>query len=150
MQFVYDFDGVLFDTKKAVRQSWIKAGVTPPRDFWKVDWRTWCNDPELYERRDAIFKAECLGMVKPLPMLAIAMQTGGMIMTNGSARRVVSILEHYKVGNLPVKCGLTVLEKVHELNAFKEPGIFVEDQWENATLIRKLTKWHVILLTNQS
>lgn len=149
MQFVYDFDGVLVETKAAIRMAWRKAGVEAPKDFWKRPWHTWCQDPEAYKRRDEHY-LQCLGMVKLLPMIEVARATGGIILTNGSERRVLATLEHFKINSCIVKCGLDVLQKAEELNKFKEPGIYFEDNWENATIIRKLTKWKVILVNNQS
>lgn len=150
MQFVYDFDGVLVDTKNAIRRAWKMVGVDPPKDFWKKSWKDWCPDPELYEKRNEAYIEKCLPLVNLLPMMKVAAATGGLILTNGAQSRVLATLAHFNVKDCIVKCELNAIEKAKELNSLKEVGVYFEDQWENAAIIRKLTQWKVVLIASQS
>ena len=150
MQFVYDFDGLLVETKAAIKQAWRLVGVTPPKDFWKRHWRTWCDDEALYEKRNQVFIAKCLPLIKPLPMLQLAAATGGLILTSGAQYRVVACLSHLGVTNCMVKCGLDVKQKAEELNSFKKPGVYFDDNWEHVSTLRTLTQWHIVHIASQS
>jgi phosphoglycolate phosphatase-like HAD superfamily hydrolase len=150
MNFVYDFDGVLVDTKTAIKQAWRKVGVNPPKDFWKVPYQEWfTGHSDVYEERNRVFIKSCMHLVRPLPMLEVAQQTGGVILTNGAQERVVAILEKLSVKNCIVKCGLDIASKAKELNAFEQTGIYFDDYWENVLIIRKLTKWNAVHIASQ-
>jgi len=149
LQFVFDFDGVLVETKAAIKKAWRMAGVNPPKDFWKRPWQSWCHDPEAYEKRDEHYK-KCLDMVTLLPMIEVAKATGGVILTNGSERRVLATIEHFRITGCIVKCGLNAVQKAEELNKFSSPGVYFDDNWENVAIIRKLTQWKVIHVVSQS
>lgn len=72
--YVFDIDGVLFDTQEAVTHAYVQAGAEPDVVIaaWGKPWREWC-EVEMHARKTRIYqKMIAAGEIESLPPLEIA------------------------------------------------------------------------------
>jgi phosphoglycolate phosphatase-like HAD superfamily hydrolase len=69
--YVFDLDGVLIDSRDAVREAYKRVGCVMPDDAWGRPWYEWCGI-EPHTRKVAVYKQMILaGEVPTLPPLEV-------------------------------------------------------------------------------
>jgi haloacid dehalogenase-like hydrolase len=68
----FDVDGVLFDTKTSVYESYLQAGVEMPESAWGKRWQDWlpelCKKPEeVHDKKNLIYPTILKELGRPLP-----------------------------------------------------------------------------------
>lgn len=75
--WAYDLDGVLIDSRQAVREAYAAAGIIMPVDAWGKPWHSWLpglvgNDMRrarrVHIRKNALYPIQLALLGKPLPL----------------------------------------------------------------------------------
>jgi len=154
VRYAFDLDGTLLDTKDAVRQAYVDAGVSPPLDFFGKPFVEWFKGTE--EEAKALRKAKAAayrtriyeGMVTALPLLSLyrhlaATDRQPIILTGASYESVYLLAEKFRlqVGTILAGCG--VKDKASFLNQYDTAGIMFEDNVESSKYLRAATGWTI-------
>lgn len=142
MQYAFDLDGTLADTREAVLTSYRAVGVEPPLDFYGKTWKEWLNDATLHHRKNAHYIAHGVKLVKPTKMVELMKLVDGFVITGASAAAAEAVLEHIGLPMAFVYPELTKEGKAQILNTY-QPGIVFEDSLNVALYLRENTKWTV-------
>lgn len=160
--YAFDLDGTLVDTREAVRQAYLCAGVSMPDEAWGLPWETWLEDPAAHDRKNAAYP-DCLRRYAvKLPLLDVCRRLGGVVITGASAGAVSAIKVAFDCPDLAVAltgarraekldflqtvaaASQTMLDLVQSNNdglPAKFRGVYVDDDPVTRTLIEEHTTW---------
>jgi phosphoglycolate phosphatase-like HAD superfamily hydrolase len=144
--YVYDLDGTLIDSKRAVVEAYKAAGINPPDDFWGKPFSAWCDANVAHERKNDLYPEMLKKYGKRLPTADLMAETGGHILTGASYDATL-----YALGFLGL---MTVVDciydscddatKLRQLEKLGESGFYFDDDFRFCQRVRELTKWQAI------
>lgn len=145
--FAYDLDGVLADTKEFVLACYRSAGTEPPPDFWGKTFNEWSGDKELHRRKNDFLEVH-KHLIKPLPMLSVYKNTGGIILTGASPEAARIVCGCVGISRPRGYTRMTVKQKAEYLNKLSpvqcSENIMFEDMEENVKYLRENTNWKIV------
>lgn len=122
LQYAYDLDGTLIETRTANWMAYKQLGVEPPVDFHQRPWETWCART-VHERKNAILPSYA-GHMRMLPMFAFALHHKGTILSMCSEKAFELIIETFPrlrdIG--PIHIGLSVDRRLSWLRNNQQEG----------------------------
>lgn len=163
MKYVFDLDGTLVDTRRAVFEAYKMAGAIMPDDAWGKPAREWLPQLVGEKRAEAVhhlkvvaYPAMLVQYVKPLPLLGYALHTESPIITGASANSVMIVnsyvhqfLTHSRNKSLAIAgFSLSALEKAEWLQRedrfYTENHAYVDDDPAVRQIVKERTTWMVL------
>lgn len=146
MQYAYDLDGTLVETREAVLAAYRAVGVEPPLDFFGKTWREWLDDPTLHAAKNEEYLKiiRTTDLVRATQIVSLFLITGGFIITGASRKAATAVLDH--IGLRPQKFyyELSMKDKAEVLNFHNgDQGIVFEDSEKVASYLKENTSWTV-------
>lgn len=145
---MFDLDGVLVDTRDAVRMAYREAGVTMPDDAWGKPWREWLDDPQVHANKNRHYADMLRQHATALPLLDYAEEHRIPIITGASreATRAINIVYGVHLNVIEWSCSLE--KKVSLIKAMRDSdqtGIYVDDNVEACqTITEVVPDWRAI------
>lgn len=145
---IFDLDGTLVDSKEAVKQAYLRAGVTMPEWAWGRPWREWMTDPMAHALKAMYYPAALKEHGRKLPLYDYASKHGSPVITGASYVASQCVMELW--GPLAIyENGLTPTGKVKFLSHNIFPKLvgdkyYVDDDEEVRHLVAKHTRWQVL------
>jgi phosphoglycolate phosphatase-like HAD superfamily hydrolase len=153
MQYAFDLDGTLVDTRKVIRDAYTHAGHPPPEDFFGKTFAEWFKGDAIEAQRVHSLKQqyymEHAKEVRPLPLMSLftALAIGGRaprIFTGASYNALQILAYHFPIiAQVEWLCSLTLEAKIRTMNESNVPGIMFEDNAAAAVLMRASTEWTI-------
>ena len=150
MNYVFDLDGTLFDTKQAVFEAYKAAGVIMPDDAWGKPWHQWLDDETIRQKKQKIYPEYVEKHAKALPLWDMfrEMQDAKMnpiILTGAGSAAVWALMNRYPDLLIPtIRYELTIEDKISHMGMFDE-GIYFDDSSEAVTIMKeRLPKWQIV------
>lgn len=143
--YIFDLDGTLIDTKRAVQEAYRAAGVEMPESAWGLSAKEWLDDQtgEIHKRKNQFYPGMLAQFAKPMPLLGFAIKNQSTIITGASPEAVALIREIFNIEN-PVFPNLDARAKVSFL-LDRPVGLYVDDDIRTRRLIRTLTcRWTIL------
>lgn len=121
--WVFDLDGTLVDTQKAVRVAYARAGVNMPEGVWGKPWRQWLplvtiNAEFAHLTKNLHYPSALTSHAKELPLLRHARRMRAPILTGASESAAFAVSLRF-FGIPPLNIVLTeamLLDKILWLN----------------------------------
>jgi len=126
MRYVFDMDGVLIDTRKAVEAAYARAGVTMPAEAWGLRWQEWCSR-EAHDRKNAMYPTMLNLYARELPAFKILQQFGGSVLTSASTHAARLVQEYLRFPFHLVGAGCTTDDKIGVLKTIRGGVVYVDD-----------------------
>lgn len=144
MLYAFDLDDTLADTRPAIELAYTQAGCKPPVGFWGHPREAWLHDTEVYRRKQLIYPTLIKRMVKPLPLVALFKEVGGIILTGASRESATAVIHHLDLQPLEMYCSMTAEKKALRLNEYGKTGIYFDDYLPTCKIIEEKTSWQVV------
>ena len=139
----FDLDGTLFDNENVVWQCYLKAGITPPEDFWGKPAKEWLNNDKLHRLKQEFYLKE-IRYLRPTPLLKLFYQHGGIILTGASYEAARAICDTWLLCPFELHHSLTLQDKLRILQGCRA-GLYFDDRPKVAERVEKETQWQVML-----
>jgi beta-phosphoglucomutase-like phosphatase (HAD superfamily) len=165
MNFVFDLDGCLIDSRAAVIEAYQQAGIIMPQDAWGKPWQDWCprrihdKKIELYPTvlkkfgfvGPALRTLDKLITLKRNAIVTKQVQHGLWILTSASREATILALNILRITNNVdvLGCSYSVVEKRSALLALEEPGLYFDDDAKALTQITDNTPWVPVLVASE-
>lgn len=143
MLLVFDLDGTLIDSKRAVFEAYRKVGLFPPEDWWGKPFSAWSDDWRAHDRKNEYYPEMLLKYGRRLPCADLMEITGGIILTGASREATLYALQFLNLGADTIS-GCDEAAKLRELERLGEFGIYFDDDYRFCQRVRELTKWQAI------
>jgi len=154
VQYAFDLDGTLIDSREAVYRSYIDAGVTPPKDFFGKPFSEWfegtADEANVVRAKKAAAYASRVDSITCLPLMSLFKILGRQLtdqvtlVTGASAESVRLLASRFAFPlNVAYVTGCTMGDKVDALLRTSEEGIMFEDDRAVAAYLRKHTRWTI-------
>lgn len=144
--WVFDLDGTLVDTRKAVEEAYHLAGVHMPPEMWGRPWQQWLNNARVHSLKNKLYHQTLRQYGVKLPLLEVALQLDAPVLTGASSAAVRTIMQRWASGLNIALVEATPLMKAVWLNQH-EPGTYVDDSEHTRAVIREKTQWRVMTPT---
>lgn len=151
---VFDLDGTLIDTREAVREAYLAAGVEMPDAAWGKPWHTWLpqlpnlrlSPEEIHKIKNANYKHCLREHGRVLPCLQYAVQLDAPIITGASVQAIAHVKtwlseQGYHLRSVDL-FGASYDMKQFWLNTTSR-GIYVDDDVDVRVKLRESTRWLV-------
>lgn len=136
---VFDLDGTLVDTHKAVKMAYAIAGVEMPDAAWGKPWREWTTIDVHYQKEKAY--PRCLAEHgKTLPLFDFVSRLKLPVITGASASAVSAIIERFGDLNV-IGYGLSLETKLTWLMNMGPFGIYVDDLADARDRVERELGW---------
>lgn len=132
--FLFDMDGTIVDTLKALRLCYRKAGITMPPEAIGQPWQAWCPE-DVHREKERLYPNFVREYVRILPAMRLLRLTQGVVITGASlasvnAVRSVAAIGHFSV--LAYNC--TLDQKLETIMAHQRRSaqhiVWVDDNFE--------------------
>ena len=140
---VFDLDGTLVDTKKAVFEAYRYVGVNMPEDAWGKNWREWLTGPDaekLHKAKNTIYLKTVGLYAQPLELLPFVEKAGYPVITGASMIAAETIAIKFAPKLRIALREATLDMKAKWLND-RRPGVYVDDDVRARSFIEEKTKW---------
>jgi phosphoglycolate phosphatase-like HAD superfamily hydrolase len=143
VNIVFDLDGVLVDTREAVRQAYKDAGVIMPDDAWGKPWQSWliemCSDYRtamlVHAEKDVQYKRliehNCVQLLPPMVLLRTLHQSGVVkvgVATGASESATGELTRRFHISDVPVYgTSMTPEAKALILPGVAPFGVYIDD-----------------------
>lgn len=97
IRFIYDMDGTLVDTRKAIRMAYMRAGIKVPADAWGKTWRDWGCPEDVHKEKARLYPNFVREYGRILPAASLLALTGGRVLTGASLEAVTAVKEVLKI-----------------------------------------------------
>jgi hypothetical protein len=148
MLFVYDLDGTLVDSGRAVLEAYRAAGLEPPQDFWGKPFSAWSDDWRAHDRKNELYPEMLQKYGKRLPCADLMEITGGHILTGASREATLYALQFLNLSSacLGIYHGCDDAEKFRRLEQLRRfgEGIYVDDDFRFCRRVKEMTEWTVL------
>lgn len=143
--YVFDLDGTLIDTQKAVREAYRIIGVEMPADAWGRPWKEWLNDPFAHQCKNDVYPKMVAMHARALPLFDHATRLNAPILTGASPGAVHTIKSWFWGLNIAL-VGASLEDKARWLNAHeRRPLCYYVDDLESARrYVKTHTRWIVL------
>lgn len=143
----FDLDGTLADTRRAVEQAYVLAGVCPPEDWWGRPWREWLRDEVAHARKNVIYQeiAPQLITATKLADLCRTNQRKSVVLTGASRPAAEIVLATLAISPVELVCEMSSRDKVERLKRYVVAGTYYDDDPATIKLVKKETKWKTVL-----
>lgn len=153
--WVFDLDGTLVDTRRAVLDAYGRAGVNMPEDAWGLPWQDWLITPEgrpdfaRHALKNAAYPDCVARLARRLDLLEFAVSNRCPILT-GASRPAVEAIEACFGVTLNVRgYSMKVGDKVSWLRGEGDVySVYVDDDENARRTIRVATSWRVLCPTH--
>lgn len=132
IKFIFDMDGTIIDSRRAVREAYKSAGIVLPDDAWGKTASEWGCPPDVHKMKAALYPTILLRVGRRLHAADLLKITNGSVLTGASLEAVEAVraaLDH----SFPLAgAGCDQGEKMRVLadNAHAYPVIYVDDDYE--------------------
>ena len=128
MQFVFDMDGVLVETRRANILAYRSIGVQPPPDFHHRPWQEWVDEYKHRQKGDVLPEyLERVGFLYEAP-LYLAEQLNGLILTNASKKSYETVCRLFpRLAAIPALHSMPPNDKIWWMSRQDEEGIYFDD-----------------------
>jgi beta-phosphoglucomutase-like phosphatase (HAD superfamily) len=142
MLYVFDLDGTLIDSEKAVRESYKAIGVSMPVSAWGQPAGTWATQAQRNAKNECYrFMLKRYGQMLPLyEQVSIAR---AIVITAASLRATQVVQALYGPLNVMLT-GATMSDKIRYLRTLAWSGIYVDDNPHARTRVNEETGWSSI------
>lgn len=141
MLIAFDLDGTLLDTRAAVREAYVQAGVIPPDDWWGQPWTQWLSDPVAHQRKNEIYQQIAPQMVRALPLLQLSRTVPHYIVTGCSAAAYSMLCKLFHLAPVDVYVGQTLPQRIATLRRLGPVGMYFDDHLPTAQAVQEQTGW---------
>jgi len=142
--YVFDLDGTLIDSGRAVLAAYRAAGLEPPPDFWGKPFNAWSDDWRAHDKKNKLYPEMLKKFGKRLPCADLMEITGGHILTGASRDATLYALQFLNLHVEGIHTDCDDAEKLRQLGQQEEPGIYFDDDYRFCQRVRELTKWQVV------
>lgn len=159
INYIFDLDGVLIDTKLAVKEAYKRVGVNMPEDAWGKPYEEWCSHEE-HELKKEVYPQFVDFLATELPMLGVAKDLdllpncNVMILTGASASAVELLQSKFCFQKLRILCwGANTDTKLKCLASLPSGGVYFEDNPSIAKVMREELNrhslpWRIVCLSS--
>ena len=118
---VFDLDGVIINSRPAVKAAYSEAGIEMPDEMWGKPWRVWC-DEQTHTRKNAVYSDMLQKHSKPGPLLWMVdkLKTEALVLTGASSDAVHIVKRILDVSFTVLGCEQTKEQKVFTLSKLAE------------------------------
>ena len=139
-------DGVIVDTKTAVKEAYRQAGVEMPDDCWGKPYHEWCSE-EVHELKKQYYP-ECLQKYgEKLPIADLARSENSWLLTSASKEAIEAVFDLLGFRIPILGYSVTLEQKIKRLNNIDGLVIYYEDNPEKAREINSRSKTTVMLVS---
>lgn len=146
MQFAYDLDGTLVDSREAVVQAYRRAGLEPPPDFWGRTAKEWNCPAEVHRRKNALYPDTLARFGRRLPLADLYDLTGGVVLTGASYEAALAAMWFLgmtvRLDRVFASCTLEV--KLETLRRLGGPGLYFDDDPTTCARVREIPGWQAL------
>jgi len=132
MRWLFDMDGTIVDTHRALRMCYRKAGITMPEDAFGKRWQEWCPE-DIHREKIRLYPNFLREYVRILPAADLLRLTRGAVLTGASHQAVNAV--QFIIGDFDVEGqNCTEDEKIaimiahHYPKLTGEPLMWVDDR----------------------
>lgn len=126
MRYVFDMDGVLIDTRKAVEAAYAKAGMIMPAHAWGKPWQEWC--PKEVHSLKQVYYPICLSLyARELPAFRVLRDLGGSVLTSASQYAAELVQEYLRYPFHLIGTGCSTVDKITALRGIKGGALYIDD-----------------------
>lgn len=143
MNFVFDLDGTLIDTKEATYQAYKHVGINMPDEAWGLPWYEWLDSADIHDEKTKIYPEMLKRHAKILPTLNSALEVDGFLLTSASISSVMTIFRTFNfiLPILGTSCNNDL--KINRLNKLK-PGLCIDDNVIFGELLEEHTEFKYV------
>ena len=127
MNFVYDMDGTLIDTKEAVFRAYESANFNMTEELWNKPWQEIGISKEQHDEKCKIYPHFLKKYSKPLALYYLYQKIPGYILTGASLDACREIVKLYNIPHYMIKCNLTKEEKIQILQGLGYENCYYYD-----------------------
>lgn len=132
--FLFDMDGTIVDTLKALRLCYRKAGITMPPEAIGQSWQAWCPEA-IHKEKERLYPNFVREYVRILPAMNLLRLTKGVVITGASQASVNAVRSVAAIGHfscLATEC--TLDRKLNEIKQHQRRTghhvVWVDDNFE--------------------
>lgn len=136
MEIVFDFDGVLVDSREVVEESYRRAGVEMPKENWGIPGLAWLPEEtraETYRLKSLWYKA-LIGAAPELPPAQVARLLNPGLLT-GAIPEASTRVQRLGINFKWEEYGHSTESKTRVLRSMA-PGIYIDDLPLGAAIAR--------------
>lgn len=93
MRFIFDMDGTLVDSMRAVKEAYRQAGADWKPEYWGLTAREWGCPPEVHEMKKRLYPTALRRLGRRLHAANLLEVVQGEILTGASLEAVHAVLE---------------------------------------------------------
>lgn len=150
---VFDLDGTLIDTREAVREAYLAAGVEMPDAAWGKPWHEWLLQDrtteeavKIHRKKNELYREALRHYGCILPCLSYALQLGAPIITGASITGVSHVKawldeNGYRGLNVALSGATYDLKQMWLNTVHSTRGIYVDDDADARAKLRESTRW---------
>lgn len=137
---VFDLDGTLVDTRRAVIEAYAHVGVTMPGWAWGMPWYKWLGSKQLHDAKSAVYPEMLKRYALKLRLYDVASRLYAPVITGASDSAVRAVTGLF--GPLNVRMvEATTLRKVLFLARCKRTGTYIDDDEKVREQVEVNTRW---------
>lgn len=128
MKFIFDLDGTIVDTHRAVKMAYRKAGIVMPDDAWGKTWREWSCPEDVHAEKARIYPNFVREYGRILPAAELLRITGGRVLTGASLAAVRAVQDILDLDFPIIATECSAEQKLTHLRREKERVMYFDDR----------------------
>jgi hypothetical protein len=133
IRFVFDMDGTIVDSRRAVREAYRRAGHPLPDDAWGKTAGEWGCPPDVHKMKIALYPTLLLRMGRRMHASDLLETVNGEVLTGATLQAVQAVRKFLKNEFRLLGAGCSHEAKIEILQVQSYPGsqiIYVDDDFD--------------------